>query len=103
LGEIVIGTQICNLFGKNRPPTSIEIKKNHVVVCKKNPENLQILKLQYLDFPDSVLDDLFFQLGCFSEMNSNIQPVSTKYSHKYAENFWNVAAHIFSQKKKLQK
>jgi hypothetical protein len=99
----VRGTQICNLFGKIRPPTSTEIKKNRAVVRGKNPEKLQILKLQYLDFPDSVSDDFFFQLGCFSERNSDIQPVSANFSHKYTENFWNVAALFFLLRKKICK
>jgi hypothetical protein len=74
LGEIVRGTQICNLFGQIQPPDATEIKKILAAVRGKNPENLQILKLQYLDFPDSVSDDFFFQIGCFSERNSDIQP-----------------------------
>jgi hypothetical protein len=79
-------------------------KKNRAAVRGKNPEKLQILKLQYLDFPDSVSDDFFFQLGCFSERNSDIQPVSTNFSQKYTENFWNVAAlFFFSEKKKICK
>jgi hypothetical protein len=35
-----------------------------------------------------------FQLGYFSERNSDIH-VSTKFSHKYTENFWNVTALFF--------
>jgi hypothetical protein len=93
LGEIVRGTQICNLFGKIRPLAAT--KKKNVVVHGKNPEKLQILKLQYLDFLDSVSDDLFFQLGCFSERNSYLQLVSTKFSNKYTENLWNVATLFF--------
>jgi hypothetical protein len=69
---------------------------------QKNPEKLQILKPQYLDLPDSVLDDFFFQIGCFSERNSDIQPFSANFSQKYTENVWNVAA-LFSKKKYLQK
>jgi hypothetical protein len=56
----VRGTHIGNVLGKIRPPTATKIKKNRVVVHRKNPENLQILKPQYLDLPDSVSDDLFF-------------------------------------------
>jgi hypothetical protein len=106
LGEIVRRTQICNLFGQIWPPNATEIKTNHAAVCRKNPEKLQILKPQYLDLPDSVLDDLFFQLGCFSERNSDIQLFSTKFSQKYTENFNNVAALFFlseKKKKNLQK
>ena len=59
-------TQICNLFGQIRPPNATEIKiNNDVVRRKKTPEKLQILKPQYLDLPDSVSDDLFFNLGIF--------------------------------------
>jgi hypothetical protein len=58
--EIVRGTQISNLFGKIRPPDAIEIKKILATVRGKNPENLHILKLQYLDFPDSISNDFFF-------------------------------------------
>jgi hypothetical protein len=105
LGEIVRGTQICNLFGQIQPPDATEIKKIIAAVRGKNPENLQILKLQYLDFPDSVSDDFFFQIGCFSERNSDIQPFSTNFSQKYTENFENVAALFFllRKKKNLQK
>jgi hypothetical protein len=65
LGEIVRGTQICNFFEKIQPPTATEIKTNRVAVRGKIPQKLQILKLQYLDFPDSVSDDFFFKLGVF--------------------------------------
>jgi hypothetical protein len=65
LGEIVRRTHICNLFGQIRPPNATEIKTNRAAVRRKNPENLQILKPQYLDLPDSVLDDFFFNLGVF--------------------------------------
>jgi hypothetical protein len=65
LGEIVRGTQIYNFLGKIRPPTATKIKANRSAVCRKNPENLQILKPQYLDLPDSVSDDFFFKLGVF--------------------------------------
>ena len=60
LGKIVRRTQICNLFWKIWPPNATEIKTNCVVVHRKNPEKLQILKPQYLDLPDSVSDDFFF-------------------------------------------
>jgi hypothetical protein len=60
LGEIVRGTQICNLFGKIRPPNATEIKTNRAIVRRKNPENLQILKPQYLDLSDSISVDFFF-------------------------------------------
>jgi hypothetical protein len=109
LGEIVRGTQICNLFGQIRPPATtekikIKINKNSVVVRGKNPEKLQILKLQYLDFLDSISDDFFFQLGCFYEMKSDIQPISAIFSHKYTKNLCNVAALFFpSPKNNLQK
>jgi hypothetical protein len=103
LGEIVRGTQICNLFEKIRPPAATEIKTNHAAVHGKNPENLQILKLQYLDLPDSVSDDFFFQLGCFSEKNSDRQPISANFAHKYIENFWNVTALFFLLRKKICK
>jgi hypothetical protein len=59
------GTQICNLLEKIQPPTATEIKTNRVAVRGKNPEKLQILKLQYLDLPDSVSDDFFFNFGVF--------------------------------------
>jgi hypothetical protein len=78
-------------------------KKHCAAVHGKNPEKLQILKLLYIDFPDSVSDDLFFQLGCFYERKSDIQPVSTNCAHKYIENFWNVAALLFSSLKKIYK
>jgi hypothetical protein len=100
LGEIVRGTQICNLFGQIWPPNSTEIKINRAAVHGKNPENLQILKPQYLDLPDSVLDDFFFQLGCFSERNSDLQPFSVNFTHKYTENVWNVVALFFLLRKK---
>jgi hypothetical protein len=104
LGEIVRGIQICNLFEKIWPPATIEIKKNCAVVHGKNPRKLQILKLQYLDLPKSVSDDLFFELGCFSERKSDPQPVSTNFVHKYTEKFWNVTALFFLlRKKNLQK
>jgi hypothetical protein len=80
LGEIVRRTQICNLFGQIRPPNATEIKTNRAAVRRKNPEKLQILKPQYLDLPDSVLDDFFFQIGCFSERNSDIQPFSANFA-----------------------
>ena len=70
---------------------------------QKNPEKLQILKPQYLDLPDSVLDDFFFQLGFFSERNSDIQPLSTNFAQKYTENFWNVTALFFLLRKKICK
>jgi hypothetical protein len=60
LGEIVRGTQICNLFGNIRPPNATEIETNRAAVRRKNPEKLQILKPQYLDLPDSVSVDFFF-------------------------------------------
>jgi hypothetical protein len=65
----VRGTHIYNLFGQLWPPDATEIKKNRATVHGKNPENLQILKLQYVDFPDSILDDLFFKLGVFLRGN----------------------------------
>jgi hypothetical protein len=65
LGEIVRRTQIYNLFGQIRPPNATEIKTNRATVRRKNPEKLQILKPQYLDLSDSVLDDFFFNLGVF--------------------------------------
>jgi hypothetical protein len=100
----VRGTQICNFFEKIRPPAATEIKTNRVVIRRKNPEKLQILKLQYLDLPDSVSDDFFFQLGCFSERNSDIQPVSTNFSHKYTKSFgMSRPSFFFSEKKNLQK
>jgi hypothetical protein len=102
LGEIVRRTQICNLFWQIRPSNATEIKTNRAAVRRKNPEKLQILKPQYLDLPDSVLDDFFFQIGCFSERNSDLQPFSANFSQKYTENVWNVAA-LFSEKKYLQK
>jgi hypothetical protein len=80
LGEIVRRTQICNLFGQIRLSNATEIKINHAVVRRKNPEKLQILKPQYLDLPDSILDDFVFQIGCFSERNSDIQPFSTNFA-----------------------
>jgi hypothetical protein len=70
-------------------------KKKIVSSAGKNPENLQILKLQYLDFQDSVSDDFFFEIGFFSERNSDIQPVSTNSAQKYTENFKNVTAVFF--------
>jgi hypothetical protein len=65
LGEIVRGTQVFNLFGQIRPPAATNIKTNHPIVCGKNLEKLQILKLQYLDFPNSFSGDFFFKLGVF--------------------------------------
>jgi hypothetical protein len=65
LGEIVRGTQICNFLGKIWPPTATKIKTNRAAVRRKNPEKLQILKPQYLDLPDSVLDDFFFSTWVF--------------------------------------
>jgi hypothetical protein len=103
LGEIVRGSQICNFLEKIRPPAATEIKTNRAAVRGKNPENLQILKLQYLDLPDSVSDDFFFQIGCFSEMNSDIQPVSTNFAHKYTKKLWNVSALFFLLRKKICK
>jgi hypothetical protein len=99
----VRGTQICNLFGQIRPPDATKIKKILAAVRGKNPENLQILKLQYLDFPDSVSDDFFFQIGCFSERNSDIQPFSANFSQKYTKNFENVAALFFLLRIKKKK
>jgi hypothetical protein len=75
-------------------------KKNLVTVRGKNPENLQILKLQYLDFPDSVSDNFFFQIECFYERNSDIKPFSSNFSQKYTENFENVAALFFCSENK---
>jgi hypothetical protein len=96
--------QIYNLFEKIWPPAVTKIKTNRAAVHGKNPEKLQILKLQYLDLMDSVSDDLFFQLGCCYERNSDIQPVSANFSQKYTENFWNVVALFFLlRKKNLQK
>jgi hypothetical protein len=80
LGEIVRGTQICNLFGQIMPPDATKIKKNLAAIHETNPENLQILKLQYIDFPDFLLNDFFFQIGWFSERKSYIQPFSAKFS-----------------------
>jgi hypothetical protein len=94
------GTQICNLFGNIQPPNATEIKTNRAAVRRKNPEKLQILKPQYLDLPDSVSVDFFFQIGCFSERNSDIQPFSANFSPKYTENFDNVAAPVFLLRKK---
>jgi hypothetical protein len=96
----VRGTQICNLFGQIRPPDATKIKINLVVVRGKNSKNLQILKLQYLEFSDFVSDDFFFQLGCFSKRNSDIQPFSANFAQKYTKNFKNVAALFFSSPKK---
>jgi hypothetical protein len=78
----------------------LQKKKKCAAIHKKTPKKLQILKLQYLDFPDSVSDDFFFQLGCFYKRNSDTQPVSTIFSQKYTENFWNVATLFFFSKKK---
>jgi hypothetical protein len=111
LGEIVRGNQICNFLGKIQPPTATKIKlkkklkkKNKKKIAspsaEKNPENVQILKLQYLDFPESVSNDFFFQLGCFSERDSDIQPFSANFLQKYTENFDNVAALFFLLRKK---
>jgi hypothetical protein len=61
---------------------------------------LQILKLQYVDFPESISDDFFFQLGCFYERNSDIKPNSKKFSQKYTENFENFTALFFLLRKK---
>ena len=95
------GTQICNFLGKIQPPIATKIKTNHAAVRRKNPEKLQILKPQYLDLLDSVLDDLFFKIGCFYERNLDIQHVSTIFSQKYTKMFWNVVAlfFCFSEKK----
>jgi hypothetical protein len=61
----VRGTQICNFFEKIFPPDTKKIKTNRASVREKNPEKMQILKLQYLDLPNSVSDDFFFNLGVF--------------------------------------
>jgi hypothetical protein len=100
LGELVRGDHICNLFGQIWPLATTEIKKNCAVIRGKNLEELHILKLQYLDFPDSFSDDLFFHLGCFYKRNSYLQPVSTKCSQKYAKNFWYVVTLVFLLRKK---
>jgi hypothetical protein len=44
----------------------------------------------------------FFLIGCFSERNSYIQPVSTNFAQKYTKIVWNVAA-LFSYLKKSAK
>jgi hypothetical protein len=77
-----------------------KIKKIVAVVRGKNPENLQILKLQYLDFPNSVSDDLFFQIGCFSERNSYLQPFSTKKFRKIYRKLLECRGPLFSSPKK---
>jgi hypothetical protein len=87
------------LFGKIRPPIAKNIKKNCIIVCGKKPKKLQILKLQYLDFPDSFLDDFFFQLGCFSERKSDIKNISLNVSHKY-QKFMEFRDPLFSSPKK---
>jgi hypothetical protein len=99
----VRGTQIYNLFEKIRPPAATETKTNRVAVRGKNPEKLQILKLQYLHLPDSVLDDFVFQIGYFSERNSDIQPFSENFAQKCIKNFENVAALFFLLRKKKKK
>jgi hypothetical protein len=100
LGEIVRGTQICNLFGKIRPPTATEIKKNRAVVRGKNPEKLQILKLQYLDFPDSVSDDFFFfNLGVFLR-GTQIYNLFLQIFHKIYQKFLECRGPLFSSPKK---
>ena len=91
------------MFEKIHPPVATEIKTNHAAVCRKNREKLQILKPQYPDLPDSVSVDFFFQIGCFSERNSDIQPFSTNFAQKYTENVWNVAALFFLLRKKICK
>jgi hypothetical protein len=103
LGEIVRGTQICNFLGKIRPPTATKIKTNRDAVRRKNPENLQILKPQYLDLPDSVLDDFFFQIGYFSERNSDIQPLSENFAQKCTKNFRMSRPSFFCSEKKICK
>jgi hypothetical protein len=61
-------------------------------------------ELQYIDLLDFVLDDFIFQIECFSERNSDLQPVSTNFAQKYIENFWNFTALFFSSpKKKISK
>jgi hypothetical protein len=104
LGEIVRGTQICNFFGKIQASICYINKKKIVrIVHGKNPEKLQILKLQYLDFPDSVSDDFFFQIGCFYERNSDIQPVSANFSQKYTKNSGMSRPFFFLLRKKICK
>ena len=49
---------------------------------------------------DSDLDDFFFQLGYFSEKNSDLQPFSENFAQKYTKNVWNVAALFFLLRKK---
>jgi hypothetical protein len=71
------------------------MKTNRIAVHGKNPEKLKILKLQYLDLPDSVLDYFVFQLGFFSERNLDLQPISTNFAHRYTKNFGNFVALFF--------
>jgi hypothetical protein len=101
----VRGTHICNLFRQIRPRASTKRKKKKIASpsAEKNPKNLEILKLQYLDFPDFVSDDLFFQLGFFSERKSDIEPIFANFSHKYTKNFWNVTVLFFLLRKKICK
>jgi hypothetical protein len=103
LGEIVRGTQICNLFEKIQPPFATKIKTNRASIHGKNLEKLQILKLQYLDLSDSISDDFFFQIGCFSERNVDIQSISANFAHKYTKKLRNVAALFFLLQKKICK
>ena len=83
------GTQISNLFGQIWPLDATKIKNFS-----------QILKLQYLDFLDSVSDEFFFQLGYFYDRNSDLQSFSENFAQKYTENFENVTALFFSSPKK---
>jgi hypothetical protein len=104
LGEIVRGTQIYNLFGNIQPPNATKIKTNRAAVRRKNPEKLQILKPQYLDLPDSVSDDFFFNLGVFLRGTQIYNPFMKIFHINILKMFgMSRPSFFFSGKKNLQK
>jgi hypothetical protein len=70
---------------------------------KKALKNCRFKNLNILTFWTSFWMIFFFQPRCFSERNSDIQPVSENFTQKYTENFWNVAALFFLLRKKICK
>jgi hypothetical protein len=99
LGEIVRGTQICNFFEKIQPPTATEIKTNRAVVRGKNPEKLQILKLQYLDFRTPFRTIFFFKLGVFLRGTQIYNPFLQIF-HKIYQKLQECRGPLFSSPKK---